>query len=59
MRADYHVHTELSDDSDYAMENVIEDAITKGLDEICFTDHVDYGIKKVMKMTIFQSFLYI
>ena len=46
MRADYHVHTELSDDSDYAMENVIEDAITKGLDEICFTDHVDYGVKK-------------
>ena len=46
MRADYHVHTEFSDDSDYAMENVIEDAITRGLDEICFTDHVDYGVKK-------------
>lgn len=23
MRADYHVHTEFSDDSDYAMEKVI------------------------------------
>lgn len=46
MRADYHVHTEFSDDSDYAMESVIEDAITRGLDEICFTDHVDYGVKK-------------
>ena len=46
MRADYHVHTEFSDDSDYAMEKVIQDSIAMGLDEICFTDHVDYGIKK-------------
>lgn len=46
MRADYHVHTEFSDDSDYDMEKVVEDAIMLGLDEICFTDHVDYGIKK-------------
>ncbi len=45
MRADYHVHTEFSDDSEYPMESVIQDAIRKGLDEICFTDHVDYGIK--------------
>ena len=34
MRADYHVHTEFSDDSDYPMEKVIKDAITMGLDEI-------------------------
>lgn len=46
MRVDYHVHTEFSDDSDYAMEQVITDAITMRLDEICFTDHVDYGVKK-------------
>lgn len=46
MRADYHVHTAFSDDSDYAMEKVIRDAIAMGLNEICFTDHVDYGIKK-------------
>lgn len=46
MRADYHVHTDFSDDSEYPMEQVINDAIAKGLDEICFTDHVDYGIKK-------------
>lgn len=46
MRADYHVHTEFSDDSNYPMEEVIKDAITKELDELCFTDHVDYGVKK-------------
>ena len=46
MRADYHLHTEFSDDSRELMENQIERAIELGLDEICFTDHVDYGIKK-------------
>lgn len=45
MLVDYHVHTEFSDDSVYPMENVVRDAISMGLDEICFTDHVDYGIK--------------
>ena len=45
MLADYHVHTEFSDDSVYPMEEVVKDAIHMGLDEICFTDHVDYGIK--------------
>lgn len=42
---DYHVHCEYSDDSDYPMEQVVKDAVAKGLSEICFTDHVDYGIK--------------
>lgn len=46
MRADYHVHTEYSDDSAYEMEQVVRDAIEKGIDELCFTDHVDYGIKR-------------
>ena len=45
MLADYHVHTEFSDDSEYEMEEVVKHAIEIGLDEICFTDHVDYGVK--------------
>ncbi|AMC92737.1 histidinol phosphate phosphatase [Erysipelothrix larvae] len=45
MRADYHVHSAYSDDSWYEMETVVKDAIELGLTEICFTDHVDYGIK--------------
>lgn len=45
MFVDYHVHTEFSDDSVYPMEQVVQDAIRMGLDEICFTDHVDYGVK--------------
>ena len=46
MFADYHVHTYYSDDSEYPMEEVVKDAASRGLDEICFTDHVDYGIKR-------------
>ena len=46
MFADYHVHTQFSDDSVYPMEQVIKDAAAMGMEEICFTDHVDYGIKE-------------
>ncbi len=45
MLADYHVHCMFSDDSWYPPEKVCEDAWRQNLDEICFTDHVDYGIK--------------
>ena len=46
MFADYHIHTYYSDDSTYPMEQVVKDAISKGITDLCFTDHVDYGIKK-------------
>ena len=46
MFADYHVHTEFSDDSVYPMEAVVRDAARMGMDEICITDHVDYGVKE-------------
>ncbi len=46
MFSDYHVHTEFSDDSHELMKDQIEKGISLGLDEICFTDHVDYGTKK-------------
>ena len=46
MFADYHVHTHYSDDSVYPMEDVVRDAIQMNMDELCFTDHVDYGVKE-------------
>ena len=46
MYADYHLHCEFSDDSSEPMEVQVKKAISEGLDEICFTDHVDYGIKR-------------
>ncbi|CUU46237.1 histidinol-phosphatase HisJ family protein [Clostridium beijerinckii] len=45
MLADYHMHTSFSDDSTYPMEDEIKKAISLGIDEICFTEHVDYGVK--------------
>ena len=45
MYADYHLHSEFSDDSRESMDNQIQQAISLGLNEICFTDHVDYGFK--------------
>ena len=39
---DYHIHTSFSSDSEAPMEEMILAAIDKGLDEIAFTDHVDF-----------------
>lgn len=45
MLADYHVHTSFSDDSDCPMEEMIQKALENGMEEIAFTEHVDYGVK--------------
>ena len=45
MSADYHIHSEYSDDSVEPMEEIIKSAIEQNISEICFTDHVDYEIK--------------
>lgn len=41
MLANYHMHTNYSDDSSFKMEDVVKKAISCGLDEICITDHLD------------------
>ena len=46
MYFDYHVHSYFSDDSSEPMKNQIKQAINLGIEEICFTEHVDYGIKR-------------
>ncbi|MDY2777248.1 MAG: histidinol-phosphatase HisJ family protein [Collinsella sp.] len=45
MIADYHVHSEFSVDSTYPMDQVCSHAMELGIDELCFTDHVDYGVQ--------------
>lgn len=59
MFCDYHVHSYYSDDSKYLMEDVVKDAIRIGLEEIVFTDHVDYGVKSdwidIAKAKYFQG----
>lgn len=41
MKADYHMHTSFSADSDTTPEEMIQAAIQKGLQTICITDHHD------------------
>lgn len=41
MLSDCHMHTEFSLDSDANPRDMIESAIAKGLDAVCFTDHED------------------
>lgn len=41
---DYHMHSSFSTDSKSEMEDMVLKSIDLGLNEICFTDHVDYGI---------------
>lgn len=41
MRADVHMHTEFSHDSQASPEEMIRGAMEKGLEVICFTDHYD------------------
>lgn len=47
MFADYHVHTIFSDDSVNFMMSAVRQAINLGLDEICFTEHIDFGVKTI------------
>lgn len=42
MISDYHVHTFYSTDSEAMPEDHISKAIALGMQEICFTDHIDY-----------------
>lgn len=43
---DTHMHCHFSGDSDAKSENMVKSAIEKGLDGICFTDHLDYDYKE-------------
>lgn len=41
IKADYHLHSHFSGDSDAPMENMILKAIDLGLTQMCFTEHMD------------------
>lgn len=42
IKADFHIHSDFSADAEASMEKTIQQAISVGLDYICFTDHMDY-----------------
>ena len=54
IQADYHMHCCTSYDSIAKPEDMIEEAIRKGLKEICFTDHYDKDYFYKGKETIFD-----
>lgn len=39
--ADYHVHSRISPDAGHTMTELAQTAVQAGLDELCFTDHVE------------------
>lgn len=45
LKVDYHIHSNFSDDSWESLDNIALSAINQGLDEICITEHIDYGVK--------------
>ena len=64
IKADYHVHSYHSGDSDESMEKIIKQGIELGLTDICFTEHhdIDYHSKDPKDDAIFDlnvdSYLY-
>ena len=54
MKSDFHMHTNFSTDSDSTPEQMIEGAIQKGLQTICFTDHQDVDFPKSIMPEGFQ-----
>ena len=43
---DFHMHSRVSFDGHDTGRAMAQAALDAGLKEICFTDHVDYGIKR-------------
>ena len=46
--ADYHMHSEISGDCTAFMEQMILSSISKGIKEICFTEHLDYDYPEIL-----------
>lgn len=46
MRCDYHIHTLISSDCNVSPKEQIESAVTCGLEEICFTEHLEINFHR-------------
>lgn len=49
IHSDNHVHTDFSTDSHSPMEEMVREAVRRGLPSICFTDHMDYDFPDLGK----------
>lgn len=54
MKADFHMHTSFSSDSDTKPEEMIKQSIKLGLNTICFTDHYDKDYPRYKEKEEFQ-----
>ena len=48
--ADYHVHSSCSFDAGDRMADMAKSELSKGITEVCFTDHVDFGDQQTMQI---------
>ena len=55
---DYHIHSRVSYDSKEIPEQIIKTALDRGLKEICFTDHLDYGESPAGESLVFETEVY-
>ena len=53
---DYHIHTSLSTDCRTSMMDMARAAVSKGLSEICFTDHIDFDFPNGEYMVDFDEY---
>lgn len=51
---DYHIHSSYSADANTSPREIIQSALQLGLNEICFTDHIDYGFISLYTGTPFM-----
>ena len=51
IKTDCHMHTSFSSDSEEPMEMMIKGAINKGLDSLCFTEHMDLEFPKKYELS--------
>lgn len=54
MISDFHIHTHFSSDCQVNPEEYVERAISLGMKEICFTDHVDFDYPKENGQEMFK-----
>lgn len=52
---DYHIHSRVSYDSKAVPEDIVQQALGAGLKEICFTDHLDYGVSYTGEPLVFDT----
>lgn len=52
---DYHIHSRVSYDSKEIPEQIVMAALNRGLKEICFTDHLDYGTSPAGESLVFDT----